>query len=73
MFGEDWPEYSNHLQIVLMNIYRVIADTGWMWYGEPRANIIEPQLGYALRSLEINMQKGVGYGHGLVAILEVTK
>ena len=73
MFGEDWPEYSNHLQFVLMNIDRVIADTGWMWYGEPRANIIEPQLGYALRSLEINMQKGIGCGHSMVAILKVTK
>ncbi|ODS33833.1 MAG: hypothetical protein SCARUB_00994 [Candidatus Scalindua rubra] len=70
---EDWPEFSSHLQFALMNIDRVIADTGWMWYGEPRANIIEPQLGYALRSLEINMQKGIGCGHGLVAILEVTK
>lgn len=70
---EDWPEFSSHLQFALMNIDRVIADTGWMWHGEPRANIIEPQLGYALRSLEINMQKGIGCGHGLVAILEVTK
>ncbi|MFQ5685468.1 MAG: class I SAM-dependent methyltransferase [Candidatus Scalindua sp.] len=70
---EDWSAFSNHLQFALMNIDRVIADTGWMWYGEPRANIIEPQLGYALRSLEIDMQKGIGCGHGLVAILKVTK
>jgi len=70
---EDWSEYSSHLQFALMHIDRVIADTGWMWYGEPRANIIEPQLGYALRSLEINMQKGIGCGHSLVAILKVTK
>ena len=70
---EDWSEYSSHLQFALMHIDRVIADTGWMWYGEPRANIIEPQLGYALRSLEINMQRGIGCGHSLVAILKVTK
>lgn len=70
---EDWSGFSNHLQFAIMNIDRVISGTGWMWYGEPRANIIEPQLGYALRSLEINMQKGMGCGHGLVAILEVTK
>jgi hypothetical protein len=44
-----------------------------MGYGEPRANIIEPQLGYALRSLEINMQQGIGCGHGLVAFLKITK
>ncbi|MCP5004766.1 MAG: class I SAM-dependent methyltransferase [Planctomycetes bacterium] len=70
---EDWSEFPNHLQFVLMNIDRVINDTGWMWYGEPRANIIEPQLGYALRNLEIKLQKGLGCGHGLVAIFKVTK
>jgi len=70
---EDWPEYSTNLQLALMNIDRIITDIEWMKYGEPRANIIEPQLGYALRSLEINTQKGIGCGHGLVAILKVTK
>ena len=70
---DEWSEFSNHLQFALMNIDRIITDTGWMWYGEPRANIIEPQLGYALRSLEINTQKGLGCGHGLVAILKITK
>ena len=70
---EDWSEFPSHLQFVLMNIDRVITDTGWMWYGEPRANIIEPQLGYALRNLEIKLQKGLGCGHGLVAIFKVTK
>ena len=70
---EGWSEFPSHLQFVLMNIDRVITDTGWMWYGEPRANIIEPQLGYALRNLEIKLQKGLGCGHGLVAIFKVTK
>ena len=56
-----------------MVIDRVINDTEWMWYGEPRANIIEPQLGYALRSLESNMQKGLGCGHGFIVILKVNK
>lgn len=70
---EGWSEFPSHLQFVLMNIDRVITDTGWMWYGEPRANIIEPQLGYALRNLEIKLQKGFGCGHGLVAIFKVVK
>lgn len=70
---DDWSEFPSHLQFVLMNIDRVITDTGWMWYGEPRANIIEPQLGYALRNLEIKLQRGVGCGHGLVAIFKVIK
>lgn len=70
---ENWSEFSSHLQYVLMVIDRVINDTEWMWYGEPRANIIEPQLGYALRSLESNMQKGLGCGHGFIVILKVNK
>ncbi len=70
---EDWPEYSSHLQYTLISIDRIISDIGWMQYGEPRANIIEPQLGYALRSLEINLQRGIGCGHGLVAIFKITK
>lgn len=70
---EDWPGFSSHLQFILMNIDRVISNTKWMGHGGPRANIIGPQLGHALRSPEINMQQGIGCGHGLVAILEVTK
>ncbi|MDY6907303.1 MAG: class I SAM-dependent methyltransferase [Chloroflexota bacterium] len=41
--------------------------------GDCRANCIEPQLGYALRELEMRLQRGLGCGHGLVAILEVEK
>ncbi len=70
---ENWSEFPSALQFSLMVIDRVITDTGWMWYGEPRANIIESQLGYALRNLESSMQHGLGCGHGLVAILKVTK
>ncbi|MFQ5753577.1 MAG: class I SAM-dependent methyltransferase, partial [bacterium] len=70
---DGWSEFSTPLQFALMTIDRVINDTGWMWYGEPRANIIEPQLGYALRSLEANMQRGIGCGHGLIAILQIRK
>jgi hypothetical protein len=56
-----------------MTVDRVINDTGWMWSGDPRANVIEPQLGYALRSLEASLQQGLGCGHGLLAILKITK
>jgi hypothetical protein len=41
--------------------------------GDPRANVIEPQLGYALRGLELLMQKGMGTGHGLVGVFEINK
>ena len=70
---KEWDAFPNPLQFSLMTIDRVIADVGWMWYGDPRANIIEPQLGYALRTLEYDMQQGWGCGHGLVAILKLQK
>lgn len=70
---QGWHQYSKPLQFALMTIDRVIADVSWMWYGDPRANIIEPQLGYALRTLEYEMQQGLGCGHGLVAILKINK
>jgi len=41
--------------------------------GDPRANVIEPQLGYALRRLELGLQRGMGTGHGLMGIFEVKK
>lgn len=70
---EGWDKFPKPLHFALMTIDRVIADVGWMWYGDPRANIIEPQLGYALRTLEYEMQSGMGCGHGLVAILKIQK
>jgi len=41
--------------------------------GNPRASLIEPQLGYCLRELEMGLQQGRGCGHGLVAVFEVVK
>jgi ubiquinone/menaquinone biosynthesis C-methylase UbiE len=41
--------------------------------GNPRASLVEPQLGYCLRELEMGIQQGLGCGHGLVAIFEVVK
>ena len=70
---KGWDEFPKSLQFALMTIDRVIADVGWMWYGDPRANIIEPQLGYALRTLEYEMQQGWGCGHGLIAVLKIKK
>jgi len=36
-----------------------------------RENVLEPQLGYALRNLEMRLQRGMGAAHGLLAILRV--
>lgn len=69
----DWDNFPAPLQFALMTVDRVINSAEWMWVGDPRANIIEPQLGYALRSLEHKLQRGLGCGHGLVVILEVQK
>lgn len=41
--------------------------------GSPRANLVEPQLGYCLRDMESGLQRGLGCGHGLVVIFEVVK
>jgi SAM-dependent methyltransferase len=38
---------------------------------DPRADWIEPHLGLALRNIELSEQRGVGCGHGLVAVYEV--
>jgi len=42
-------------------------------FGDTRADLIESQLGFALRSLETNMQWGMGLGHGLVSLIRVSK
>jgi SAM-dependent methyltransferase len=41
--------------------------------GNARTSLVEPQLGYCLRELEMKLQRGQGCGHGLVAIFEVVK
>jgi SAM-dependent methyltransferase len=50
---------------------RVVEGTGWMGMGLPRENIIEPQLGYALRQIVLGLQQGQGCGHGLMGIFEI--
>ena len=51
----------------------VVEGVGWLGLGLPRENIIEPQLGYALRFLMMKLQKGQGCAHGFGAIFEVDK
>jgi hypothetical protein len=69
----DWSHFSAPLQFALMTIDQVINSTSSLWYGDPRANVIEPQLGYALRNLEHSLQRGLGVGHGLLIVLKVHK
>jgi len=61
------------LEDMMERMQLVIQGIGWLSYGLPRENIIEPQLGYALRYLVCNLQQGQGCGHGLVGIFEIDK
>ncbi len=73
---EPRPIPASHpppLQEAMQKMKAVVEGVGWLETGLPRENIIEPQLGYALRSLIMNLQQGLGCGHGLVGIFEVDK
>ncbi len=50
---------------------RVLAAATRMKTGNPRASLVEPQLAYCLREIETGIQRGIGCGHGLVAVFEV--
>jgi len=52
---------------------KIVRAASGIRIGNPRANLVEPQLGYCLRELEMGLQQGLGCGHGLVAIFEITK
>lgn len=64
--------YPESLRKAVETMQRVVNTTGDL-PGDTRANIIEPQLAYALRRLEMELQSGAGTGHGLVGILKVDK
>jgi SAM-dependent methyltransferase len=70
--AEHYQFYPEPLRIAVETMQKVVDTTGGL-PGDSRANIIEPQLAYALRRLEMNLQSGLGTGHGLAAILEINK
>ena len=65
--------YPPALRDMMERMRMVVEGIGWLSYGLPRENVIEPQLGYALRYLVCNLQRGEGCAHGLVGIFEVDK
>jgi len=65
--------YPDPLKEAIHTMYRVVKAAALLEYGDPRANMIETQLGYSLRQLEIALQPGAGMGHGLVGIFEIIK
>jgi SAM-dependent methyltransferase len=62
--------YPVALRDMMHRMRQVVEGVGWLDIGLPRENIIEPQLGYSLRYLLTELQRGQGCGHGLVGILE---
>jgi SAM-dependent methyltransferase len=65
--------YPAPLADMMNRMRQVVEGVGWLGIGLPRENIIEPQLGYALRYLIMKLQQGQGCAHGLVGIFEVNK
>ena len=65
--------YPPALRKMMERMKSVVQGVGWLGLGLPRENIIEPQLGYALRHLVTNLQRGQGCAHGMVGIFEVEK
>ena len=67
------PFYPAPLKDAIKSMRGVVEAASMLRFGDPRANIIEPQLGYSLRKLEIDLQPGTGMGHSLVGIFEINK
>ncbi len=75
--GSKLPEALAQMPLPLrrsLSVMKGIARTAVKTrIGNPRASLVEPQLGYCLRELEMGIQQGLGCGHGLVAIFEVVR
>jgi SAM-dependent methyltransferase len=73
---QDWlqksppDEYPDAVQQAIRTIRDVVGHVKWFRMGDPLANVIEPQLGYILRNLEMDLQRGLGAAHGLLAIYQ---
>lgn len=65
--------YPEPLIEAIHTMRQVVEVAGLLKYGDPRANIIEPHLGYSLRKLEMELAPGTGMGHSLIGIFEITK
>jgi SAM-dependent methyltransferase len=83
IFTKTLLEQRNHVEAprgtpiavkrALNTMKQVVRASSGTKIGNPRASLVEPQMGYCLRELEIALQKGMGCGHGLVAIFEIVK
>lgn len=64
---------GSSLKKELETLQQLVRHSSRLPLEDARANIIEPQLAYMLRNMEINSQKGMGMGHGLGMVLEIEK
>ena len=75
--GSKLPEALAQMPLPLrrsLSVMKGLARTaGRTRIGNTRASLVEPQLGYCLRELEMGIQQGLGCGHGLVAIFEIVR
>lgn len=65
--------YPDVVRDSIRTIRDCVRNVQWFRMGDPRANIVEPQLGYTLRNLEMDLQQGFGCGHGLLAVYQIEK
>jgi len=68
-----WADMPLPLRRSLSAMRKVVRAASGVRIGNLRASLVEPQLGYCLRELEMGLQQGLGCGHGLVAVFEVVK
>jgi len=71
--GDIPTSYPKPLKDMMHRMREVVEGIGWLDMGLPRENVIEPQLGYALRYLLSSLQQGKGCAHNLIGIFEVDK
>lgn len=69
----DAADAPDALSKLLDHMKQVIKGIGHFNMEDARANVVEPQLAYALRELEMSLQQGAGNGHGIVGIFVVNK
>ncbi len=70
---EVLPFFPEPLKEAMHVMKRVVTGVGWLQWGDARANVIEPHLGYSLRKLEMELQPGNGVGHSYCGIFEIVK
>lgn len=68
--GEHGPIPAALLQ-GMQSITATARNLAWFDPGDPEANLLQPQLGLLLRQLEFQLQRGLGCGHGLLAVVQL--